>query len=537
MANPYSISSIEAKLRNENTQLRKQLESYESGNGIDKLKEKYEAEIRKRDNKIKRIQKQSDDYKKLWSDLLDRTRFWVPVDETYASMDLQEENKALKAHVETLTKQLQEANDLIGKLKAQMNRDHENSSIPSSQKPFHKKIKNSRVSTGKHPGGQPGHPGHKRPHMAPTKPPVSIPVPEEILNNPDYYLTGKIITKQVIDLTVSYTVTEYSTPEYRSRSTGKRGHAAFPAGITEEFNYGENVRAFAYLLTDYCNVSIDKAQELIEGLSDGNILLSKGMIADLRKQFSDHTEEERKKIYANLLKAPAMHTDFTPGRVNGKSFQVLLCANDDEMLYCYRDGKGIAGIEGTPAGEYQQTLIHDHDTSFYHFGSEHQECLAHVLRYLQDSIENEPELTWNRKMKDFLSTMIHEVNDRRYDLTEDEITKYERRYDAILSLGSTEYEQHPPNKYYPDGKNLQERMVKYRDNHLYFLRHPEVDYTNNLAERGLRKFKRKMKQSVTFRSTQSAEYLCNGMSYIQTQRQQGANLFKITVEAFQPAAP
>lgn len=45
--------------------------------------------------------------------------------------------------------------------------------------------------------------------------------------------------------------------------------------------------------------------------------------------------------------------------------------------------------------------------SSYNYGSDHQECLAHVLRYLQDSIENEPELTWNVKMKEFLSSLIH----------------------------------------------------------------------------------------------------------------------------------
>ena len=45
--------------------------------------------------------------------------------------------------------------------------------------------------------------------------------------------------------------------------------------------------------------------------------------------------------------------------------------------------------------------------SSYNYGSDHQECLAHVLRYLQDRIENEPELTWNVKMKEFLSSLIH----------------------------------------------------------------------------------------------------------------------------------
>lgn len=48
------------------------------------------------------------------------------------------------------------------KLRAQINRDYKNSSIPSSKSIKRKKIANSREKTGRKPGGQPGHPGHRR---------------------------------------------------------------------------------------------------------------------------------------------------------------------------------------------------------------------------------------------------------------------------------------------------------------------------------------------------------------------------------------
>ena len=47
--------------------------------------------------------------------------------------------------------------------------------------------------------------------------------------------------------------------------------------------------------------------------------------------------------------------------------------------------------------EYQGILVHDHDLTFYNYGCAHQECLDHLLRYLKDSMENEPGLTWNKK--------------------------------------------------------------------------------------------------------------------------------------------
>lgn len=48
------------------------------------------------------------------------------------------------------------------KLRAQINRDYENSSIPSSKAICRKKISNSREKSGRKPGAQPGHPGHGR---------------------------------------------------------------------------------------------------------------------------------------------------------------------------------------------------------------------------------------------------------------------------------------------------------------------------------------------------------------------------------------
>jgi hypothetical protein len=91
-------------------------------------------------------------------------------------------------------------------------------------------------------------------------------------------------------------------------------------------------------------------------------------------------------------------------------------------------------VEAT-ATDYGQTLIHDHDRTFYNYGSEHQECLAHILRYLQSAIENEPKLTWHSKMKPLLQEIILAVKNESLDVSSKD--KY------II-----EYEKNLPNKYY-----------------------------------------------------------------------------------------
>ena len=520
------------KLHAENARLRKKIELLESSLGVDKLKAQFEAELKKHLHREAKLQKESDRYHQLWQKAVSELRNKGDVLELLLRIEeLEKLCEQLRQEIAALTAQNMDLKNKSEHLLHQLHRDYENSSIPSSLKPNHKKIKNSRKPTSRKPGAQPGHAGHKRPHLEPTLTEY-IPVPQQILSDPDYYLTGHTITKQYVDIDVSVHVTEYSTPEYRSRLTGKREHAPFPVGMTNELTYGSNVKALAFLLNNYCNVSLDKTRELIEGISNGKIILSKGLMNGLCKEFSVSTSDDRKRIYKRLLQAPVMYSDATNGRVNGKSTFVIVCANENEMLYFFRDHKGHAGLKGTPVAEYQQFLVHDHDKTYYHYGADHQECLAHVLRYLQDSIDNEPDYTWNLQMKDFLSSMVHSVKDRRSSLTEEEIISFEKRYDEILSTGTAEYTVTPPNRYYRDGYNLLKRMKEYRDNHLLFLSHPEMEYTNNISERALRKYKRKQKQAVSFRSSQSVKFLCDAMSIIETNRLQGADIFQTARTAF-----
>lgn len=519
----YDIQRKELlSLRRENARLKK-------GTYTDKEKQEHLALIRHLNFQVRCLTRDKDRYHELWRNALKMTSH--DIEDLIMIEDLKNENQDLREQISSLLSSLQESQEIIAKLKAQMNRDHENSSIPSSQKQFHKKIKNSRQKTGRRPGGQNGHAGHRRPHMEPTVPVVHLTPDPFILADPDYYPTGKFIIKQVVDLDVKVTVTEYRSEIFRSHSTGKRYHAPFPPEAVNDFNYGPKTKALAFLLNNYCNVSIDKTSELIKGISNDKIRLSKGLINSLPGHFSDATKKERDRIYSMLLKAPSMHSDFTPGRVNGKNVQVILCANQYEMLYFLRKHKGHKGIKGTPVEEYQQILVHDHDMTYYHYGSNHQECLSHVLRYLQDSIDNETDLTWNTKMKDFLSSTIHQVKQNR-NLSPEEISLIETEYDRILDLAYKEYQLHPPRRYYPEGYNLYERLRKYKKNHLLFLHHPEIEYTNNLAERALRKVKRKMKQAVTFRSINSIEDFCDCIGIIETEKLRGGNLFEVSINAF-----
>lgn len=423
------------------------------------------------------------------------------------------------------------------KLRSQINRDYENSSIPSSKSRKTKKISNSREKTGRKPGGQPGHKGHCRKKQEPTKEPVLLPPPQKVLEDPDFKKTSRTIKKQLINIRVILDVTEYHADVYYNSRTGERVHADFPEGVIDDVNYGGSIRAFLFLLNNDCCTSIDKSKKFLSDLTGGKLSISKGMINKLGREFAMKSEKERREIFADMLISPVMHTDCTNAKVNGENAYVFVCATPDgKALYFAREKKGHEGVKGTVTEDYQGILVHDHEKTFYSYGTEHQECLAHVLRYLKDSMDNEPERTWNKEMRSLLREMIHYRNSLSPETEPDAgtVSRFEERYRKILQKAKEEYEYDPPNEYYKDGYNLYLRMEEYMQEHLLFLHDHRVPTTNNEAERLLRSYKRKQQQAVSFRSQESIDYLCQCMGVLVVMRQkEETNIFDRVSEIFE----
>lgn len=270
-------------------------------------------------------------------------------------------------------------------------------------------------------------------------------------------------------------VTEYHADVYYNSQTGERVHATFSDGIKDDVNYDGSIRAFLFLLNNDCCTSIDKSRKFLSNLTNGKLNISKGIISKLSQEFALKTEPERRAAYADMLLSSVMHTDCTNAKINGKICYVYICAlPNGKALYFAREKKGHDGVKGIVTEDYQGILVHDHELTFYNYGSEHQECLAHVLRYLKDSIDNEPDRTWNKEMRSLVQEIIHFRNEIQSSETVDaeEVSKFEKRYLEILETAKKEYEDIPPGNHYKEGYNLFLRMEKYMQNHLLFLHDP-----------------------------------------------------------------
>lgn len=545
--------------------LTRRVEAFESGEQYIKMEREYKALLRLHDREVKkyraeleRAHRETVTVRKLWweaADDLDR-EYKAEIKKLQTrirhleerDLELERQRDAAKDKLRERTQEyyavaaeLEEARGMIQKLTAQVNLDFENSSIPSSlQKPGRKRIPNSRVATGRHPGGQPGHKGHCRKAHVPTET-HEIPAPGKYTDSPDFYETGRIIRKQKVMIGIDVRVIEYTTKEYRDRRNGARVHAPFPAGYVNEVNYDGTVKALAFLLSNECCVSHVKIRKLISELTCGRVEISEGMVNGLCRDFSARTEEEKRGIIRELMTSPVMNVDFTNASVGGESRQVLVLASPSTgaALYIGREKKGHEGIKGTPLEGYVGITVHDHDTTFYRYGTGHQECMQHNIRYLVGSCQNEPERTWNEQMLALLREMLHYRN----GLAEDEdldpaiVAGLEERYDKILDTAEEEYEDVPPNDYYREGYNLFSRLVAYKEHELRFLHDKRIPADNSLCERLARVYKRKQKQAITLRSQDNLCHICDGLSVVHLLRRDGGNVFQKIADIYERERP
>ena len=177
--------------------------------------------------------------------------------------------------------------------------------------------------------------------------------------------------------------------------------------------------------------------------------------------------------------------------------------------------------------------MHDHLKSYYTLENcQHEECNAHIQRYLQEGIDFEDSEACG-KVLEILQMSLHrkhELQRKGYGrMAEEEVSAISGMMQTVMSEEIRRYsEEHPDIKkrYEASYIKLFRRMMEYIDEHLLFLRDFDVPYTNNEAERCCRKIKTKKNASHQFISEESVQAYASVMSVIETARRKGNSPLK-----------
>ncbi|MCT1402838.1 transposase [Paenibacillus sp. p3-SID867] len=396
--------------------------------------------------------------------------------------DLKKEKREHKEDVDRLNRKIEEKDREIKvltedneRLKRINNNDSSNSSLPPStdQKGKPANTYNGRNTSGKEPGGQPGHKGGTL-----TKADVEEQIRKGSLTHKVKHVgktSERYVSKYVIDVEITSVATEFRFYEDAS------GKIEIPPAYWSDVVYGPNLKAMIVDLYAEGVVSNDRICGFIHAFSDGKLALSEGSIYNFCRDFSVKCAPALAQIEEELLNESTLSTDATVITVNGKQAYIRNQSSGTAILYSPMEKKDLETLKETGIlSRFSGTFMHDHETAMYHFGTGNGECNVYLLRYLQKNTE-ESENSWSGDLSERLCGM----NEARKDclkservFSEEELASYDRDYDAIVIRGVEENKRTKGKYARAEEKKLLNRLKQYKDNHLLFLYDFTVPFDN-----------------------------------------------------------
>jgi len=435
---------------------------------------------------------------------------------------------AVQAENERLTREITD-------LRARLLQNSTNSSQPPSSSPFIKP-KSLRVKTGRHPGGQPGHPGSTLRVM--ETPDELVEHKVDTCSHCGGDLSGETAiisrTRQVMDVKIVPMVTQHCVESKTCPVCGKTTAAVFPRGVDHYIQYGDTFRSIMVCLNKGNYIPYDRLARISQDIF--GVPVSNGALVNIVHECGQSLETSMTYIKDQLKQSSVVHFDETGTRVKGKN-EWLHSAGNEHFTYLETHPKrgSVAIDEIGILPRFTGTAVHDFWKPYYHYPDcRHAICNAHILRELQGVSENYPQ-TWPVRMKDLLIEIKQRIEDNLGILNLTEFEDFATRYDAILSLGEKENPLTrktliPGHKRGPGARgkarNLLDRMRLYKPDILRFMEDPEVPFDNNQAERDIRMSKLQQKISGGFRSDQGNAAFDHIRSYIATAIKQGISVFE-----------
>jgi len=450
---------------------------------------------------------------------------------------LQELVLSLMAKVEQQAERISALEAENAFLRAQLNQNSRNSSLPPSKDKFKVKPAFPKSGSGKK-GGQPGHSGKTLSMSQHPDLIIELAAPERCSCGASLSQVEPVLksSRQVFDLPQPrLEVSEYRLYERCCPHCKRSQSGAFPEQVTAPVQYGPGVLALCTLLNNSFHLSCSHISELFEDLYGHP--LNEGTVVQANARAYQALQASEQAAKAALLAASVAHFDESGIRCNGSTQWLHVVST---ALFTYLFTSAHRGLKALESGlsllkDFSNQAVHDCWASYFTFtGASHALCNAHLLRELQALIEQGA--AWAAAMKALLLEIYQATDKGSGSLTEQQLAPYLARYDAICLQA---HEQEPPELKPPrgrskksKGRNLYERLVKHRQAVLAFAYHEQVPFTNNQAERDIRPVKGKIKTAGCFRTPLGASHYARIQGFVSTARKQGRQVFVELKNAF-----
>jgi transposase len=417
----------------------------------------------------------------------------------------------------------------IAELEARLQADSHNSHKPPSSDGIRKRPALP-TPRGRKKGGQPGHPGK-------TLKMVRHP-DKTILCKPEVCSCGVslqdapgtvIERRQVFELPEpTLDVTEYQRLRCQCPACGMTHEGVFPSSVKAPTQYGAGVLAFATLLNTGYMMPFNKVQDLFADLF--GYAVNEATLVRANTRAYDALAPSEAILKAQLQSSPVCHFDETGIRVAGKLHWQHIVSSSSATYQFVHAKRGTLALNSPDSllPTYHGWAVHDCWASYFGYAScHHALCGAHLLRELTAVAEQGS--PWASQMHTLLLTLY------RHSAFGTTTVSYPQRWSQVYDTlcHRAQREEPPPIRSHRRGKatrtkgrNLLERLIKYKQAVLAFALYDEVPFTNNQAERDLRPVKVKQKIAGCFRTLVGAQHYARISGFISTARKQHRHVFK-----------
>ncbi len=368
----------------------------------------------------------------------------------------------------------------VDKLKKELKK-YKNAHTPSSQKKF-ETVEVKGIKVGRKKGKKTNHKGKTR---AKDKPTYFVDVPADFnpkTGNKNIEPTGETEEVLITDFEIVKVVMQYTIHEYKDLDTNEIFWSNHP-DIPEKGIFGKNVLAFGNYLRFEGRVMYDKIASIFTNVFDISMTTPTAM--DICTRVADKARPKYENLKELIKKEKAVNGDETSAKRNGLPGWLWGFFSLTIALFVFNQKRGGDIVKRILGKEFKGVLGADGWSTYKvfceDFGILLQRCWAHAIREVK-------EVCMNKKRKDkslekayeWFCDIFEQVKEAR------KVKSQEKREQLYVKLVD---ELNMWIQIYSSYRTLRKTVNTIKNGKEYWFTcvlHPEIEPTNNLAERMLR---------------------------------------------------